>query len=319
MNYLFLVPEPSDFVSGGNVYNQQLMQALRSLGVSWERAESGEMIWQVQPQVALLDTLYLEEFPWEKWEKKPVGKLGIIFHHLDCLELPFASAAQRKAFEPVRRYFEAVDFILLTSDFSRRFFVEMGFDEKKLLVIPPANDLKAAAEAPPPGPLRGLMVANLIPRKGVRPFLAALIRQGQPEDDFLLHIAGDDRLDPGYARQCVQLWKENEWLARRLSFLGILDRQAMNEAYGSAHAFISASQVESFGMALQEARAAGLPILAIGGEQGRGGYGASFVVPGKNGELAVDPEALAGKWLGWVRKPGPLGYGLGRCPGGDPR
>jgi glycosyltransferase involved in cell wall biosynthesis/predicted metal-dependent phosphoesterase TrpH len=86
---------------------------------------------------------------------------------------------------------------------------------------------------------------------------------------------------------------EEEMLRARLgeaaTFLGWLSGEALARAYASADAFLFASRTDTFGQAILEAQASGLPVVAVD----EGGP-ASLIEHGQTGMLApADPSLLA--------------------------
>ena len=86
-------------------------------------------------------------------------------------------------------------------------------------------------------------------------------------------------------------------ILRRASELGIgdlvelrgqLSREALRDLYVRAHLFVLPSERESFGLAALEARAAGLPVVAMLESGAR-----DFIRQGHNGLLARDGEELS--------------------------
>jgi glycosyltransferase involved in cell wall biosynthesis len=75
----------------------------------------------------------------------------------------------------------------------------------------------------------------------------------------------------------------------------------MHEAYRRANLFISASRMETFGMALQEARAHGLPILALDA-----GHARHHFTDGEDGVLCDSLPALVAQLLALARDPARL-------------
>ncbi len=91
----------------------------------------------------------------------------------------------------------------------------------------------------------------------LRAFAAAMRRvRGAPP--MRLVIAGDGPERVALARAAAELG-----IADRVAFPGQLSREDLRGLYGRAHAFVLPSERESFGLAALEARAAGLPVLAM--------------------------------------------------------
>lgn len=91
----------------------------------------------------------------------------------------------------------------------------------------------------------------------LRAFAAATRRvHGAPP--MRLVIAGDGPERVALARAAAELG-----IADRVAFPGPLSREELRGLYARAHAFVLPSERESFGLAALEARAAGLPVLAM--------------------------------------------------------
>ena len=98
-----------------------------------------------------------------------------------------------------------------------------------------------------------------------------------------LTIAGDGPDHADILRLAAELG-----VGSMVALTGQLDRTQLRALYASADAFVLPSERESFGIAALEARAAGLPVIAML----RGGA-RDFITPGVNGLLARDTQELA--------------------------
>jgi hypothetical protein len=107
------------------------------------------------------------------------------------------------------------------------------------------------------------MAANVVPGKGVLEFLQDFGRHLSPDAAFSLEIAGRLDADRGYAARCRRAVEESAALRGKVRFLGALGLAAMKRAYERNAFFVSASRMETFGMALAEARVFGLYVLAL--------------------------------------------------------
>jgi glycosyltransferase involved in cell wall biosynthesis len=116
----------------------------------------------------------------------------------------------------------------------------------------------------------------------LRAFAAAeRLADGAPPLRLVIAGDGPDRL--ALERYAVELG-----IADRVELAGQLSRDELRMLYGRAHAFVLPSERESFGIAALEARAAGLPVVAM-----LAGGARDFIRQGVNGLLARDDGELA--------------------------
>ncbi len=140
-------------------------------------------------------------------------------------------------------------------------------------------------DLPAPAPLTGqtiLSVAML--RDGDKLESFRIIADTLPlltTPDWHLQIAGD-----GPARDEIETLFAP--LAPRITFLGQLDRNGLDQAYRNADAFLWPGVNEAFGMVYLEAQAAGLPVVAQNRDGVRDVVLADGLVPADHG-----PNALA--------------------------
>ena len=98
-----------------------------------------------------------------------------------------------------------------------------------------------------------------------------------------LTIAGEGPDRAAIARLAVELG-----VGDRVELAGRMSREELRAVYARAHAFVLPSERESFGIAALEARAAGLPVIAM-----QAGGARDFITPGINGFLARDERELS--------------------------
>lgn len=253
--HTFLVPDPTAFVSGGNLYNAELIAALEQLGTPCLRCSLEEFDAEATTGIVWVDTLWMNE-----WNPTFEGPTGLIVHHLDSLfsDSAAAQAAAERALLP------KFDLFLCTSDFTAEYLATLGVASHQCLVVEPGMHLSVPAQRTyPTTPLRALIVGNLVPRKGILPFLEALQSLQDRPGDYAITIAGSSQLDPDYAQQCLDLVETTPSLASRVDFVGELSQEAMTEAYLSHSVFLSPSMMETYGMAIKEALCMGLPSFVM--------------------------------------------------------
>jgi glycosyltransferase involved in cell wall biosynthesis len=138
-----------------------------------------------------------------------------------------------------------------------------GVARDRLRVVPPGRDVAATPGRPPSDLRRGrraavLCVANWVRRKGIDSLLEAVARL--PDDAVTLHLAGDDRAEPGYAAGLRARLARPD-LAGRVVVHGPLPIEAVAALYAAADVFALPSLKEPYGTVYGEAMAAGLPVV----------------------------------------------------------
>jgi glycosyltransferase involved in cell wall biosynthesis len=288
---VFVLPETSGEVSGGNLYNAELLSSLQA---SYDCQRLSVRVWQSEPPragVYLVDSLNLAEFEAMYASRIPGQFFVLLVHHLPSLEPGLAADDSQLALEG--RTLPCFDAFLATSQFTHSHLRTRGLTQPALTVEPVITARPSPAREWE-GPVRALMSCNLIPRKGVLEFLESLARETRPDDDYQLDIVGRHDLDPDYSRRCLACLASSTELGARVRLPGESAYEAMPAWYEKSNLFLSASRMETFGISLQEARYAGLPILAA-----RGGNTANHLKVGVTGELFDDPGALA---LGFLKR-----------------
>ncbi|HEY0171683.1 MAG TPA: glycosyltransferase family 4 protein, partial [Pyrinomonadaceae bacterium] len=175
------------------------------------------------------------------------------------------------------------------------------FDEEKIRVVENGVDLTRFSR--PRGgfknerwddkgtSLRVGIVGEVSPNKGHVDFLHAAARVAEVLGGGVeFFVVGDDSPRGDGYRERVAEVVEGWGLARRLRFLGRLDEEEMPRLFFSLDLLVSASHSEAFGLAMVEALACGVPVVATATEGAR-----EVVEDGANGLLVPvgDVHALA--------------------------
>lgn len=180
---------------------------------------------------------------------------GLFFHTTDFARLK--GLALRWFYGPVARVGGSV--VVADSQIDRdRLLAVVPWLADIVHVIPNAIDLRAA-RAVQRRPEEGVLLAfgRLTESKGLREALTALAQLA--DRDWRLVLAGqEERKEAGVlAERAAQLG-----IADRLTFLGRVDDQGLGELLAKASIALFPSRGEGFGLALAEALAAGVPVVA---------------------------------------------------------
>jgi glycosyltransferase involved in cell wall biosynthesis len=276
----------------------ELLAALRAEGVRCTQLEAAQALDgadTAEPGFVLVDSLYLDAVPAlrARWPSAP---LMVLLHYLPSLVERGRVQSRDELSAAERRALELGDGFLVTSAFMAQTLQALGVGRIVLSVEPGVAPLPARGAEH--GELRVLMLCGVTEGKGVKPLLAELATQLQASDRFELAICGRIDLEPAYAAACSELLRAAPGLAQRVRLLGPCPHAQAQQLLVDAQLLLSASRMESYGMALAEARAAGVPIVAR-----EGGNAAHHVDAGAGGALLATEAAVARELLLLVRDP----------------
>jgi teichuronic acid biosynthesis glycosyltransferase TuaC len=133
-------------------------------------------------------------------------------------------------------------------------------------------------------PFAFLCAARLVPAKNHALLIDAFADAFAGDHTVRLLLAGDGPLRPVLERHCTE-----RGIAAQVEFLGTLSAEHLRAAMANADAFVLASDVETFGVVVIEAHAAGLPVVCTASG------GPDHLVEPANGLLvsARDRQALS--------------------------
>ena len=195
----------------------------------------------------------------------------------------------------LRRWVERGAVLSAVSSFAARQVAAAAPAGTEVAVLPNAIDLDAwrphgAVGAVPGGAVarakgeevRLVSTMRLAPRKRPVELVEAFAAAGVA-DRARLEIIGDGQLRGRVAQRVTDLG-----LTGRVVLRGRVERSELRESYARAHGYLAPTRLEAFGIAVLEARAAGLPVVAMAGS------GVDDIVEHEvDGLLVPDDTALA--------------------------
>ncbi len=298
--WYFVLPKERSQPSGGNIYNERIIQALRQAEQSVEIISANDYlraIYQGQSGTYWVDTLILESIREVLLLQPFRARSLLIAHHLESLAPPAGQSAKdlRAKEKPWLDWFQG---FLATSHFTKAYLLEQRVSQS-IIVAEPGTDI-SANNIPDRDTttIRVLIVANLVERKGILPWLKWLAKNLKDRDQFSLTIVGRTDIEPAYAQYCQSTIENHPMLRKQLRLVGSQPSHQMAAFYQKSNLFISVASMETFGMALQEARMYRLPILAL-----EGGYSAHHVEAGDNGYVFNNVLSLGDFFLNLIREP----------------
>jgi glycosyltransferase involved in cell wall biosynthesis len=295
---IFVVP-PGRPPSGGDLYNRFLIPALAAEGFRIETTTLHQLVTGAYaPRTEFwVDSLYIPALaaadPFQ-----PRDRVFFIIHSLPSADPGIPPDAAEKLRRAEDRLFARASGFLATGPHMAEALGERGFADVPVLFVPPAPCVLPKGPLLTPDIFTGLIVSSLIRGKGVPDFLHALGREARATDVFAIRIAGRTDIEPKTAAGCLEAVSAHPLLRERVVHLGFIPYEELGGEYERSSALISPSSSETFGMAFHEARAFGLPILAV-----RAPYSEPFIEDGRTGLLFESAAELARGTLEFVRQP----------------
>ena len=157
---------------------------------------------------------------------------------------------------------EYIHHILAVGPFIEKFLLQQGIDKKKIIVTFPGVDDCPQKKSYPSKPRRLLSVANLIRCKGHVTLVKAL--SAFKNINWVLDCYGDLDLDRQYLGDLQALIRRSN-LQDKIFIHGTISGKALSDAYLNADLFIHPSEFETYGIALTEALAHGIPVVTSTG------------------------------------------------------
>lgn len=301
----FALPGDPASLTGGYIYDAQIVDGLRRLGwtidllplgdgfpfpsKSARRAATDALSLAVSRGPVIVDGLALGVLPKAAGEVASSTPLIALVHHPLALESGTPEEVAALLMDSERRSLAHATFVIATSATTAAILErEYGVAKARLLVARPGVRLRGDAdlEKRQKGPLQLLSVAAISPRKGYTFLIEALA--GLADLDWRLTIVGDTERNPEASAR-LRMAIERSGLAARVDLIGAVTDTVLDGLYRRADVFVLASLYEGYGMAYAEAIAHGLPVI------GTTGGAISEVVP-PSASILVEPgnaQALA--------------------------
>jgi HAD superfamily hydrolase (TIGR01458 family) len=294
-----LQPPPRDRISGGFTYNAEIGRRLAATGLGSlleveESALGAGPPAEAEGATLVVDSLYLagQDPPaWLTAEDRAFAT-RLLLHYLPSAN-PTLSAAERAPLEAREQaWIDAVDAVVTTSE---RLAAEV--EARHGCPAHPSMPGVSAFFRPDPAgtpedardAFTVLMVGALVPEKGQLDVARALAGHAGQGTALRLVLVGDTGAAPEYAAELRDAAPAVEVVQT-----GCLSPQRVAEQMRAAQVFVSASNFESYGMAVSEAVATRLPVVSY-----RVGEVERWVRDGENGHLlAVGDTAGLARVLG---------------------
>jgi glycosyltransferase involved in cell wall biosynthesis len=293
----FVLPPDRDSISGGNLYNRELLAALARLGarprvLGAAEAQALARAPARRKTLLVVDSVLAGLVP-ELTALKARGRRVVLLVHLLPALVPGPGGAAALRREGAR--LAGLDGFIVTG---AGVAAELGpvAGARPVVALPPALLHRAPRARPRGSGFRVLTVGNLIRRKNVLELLSELASRLRASDELELEVVGGTSLEPRYAARCRRLVAGQVQLASRVRFRGEVAPELMPATYAASSVYASAATYETFGMAMHEARAFGLPLLALPTGNAR-----SLVTRPGTGRICGSVAEIARALVGWSR------------------
>ena len=286
---LFLVPGDPEQRTGGYRYVSRLVGALNGRGFS-ARVQGLEGRFPIPDLTAeaamdaalsdcfdgagvVLDGLAMGGLPAVVEKHAPRLAITALVHHPLADETGLSEEEAALLFESESRALAAVNKVITTSRSTALRLADLGVPSHIIRVVEPGADTvpvqvrqKRSAQKmglyPQHRELQILCVASLSPRKAQHQLVEALA--GIARLPWHCTLVGSTERSPGYSRQLAGRIDELS-LADRITLAGELGDEDLSWHYSQADLFVLPSLYEGYGMVVDEALAAGLPVITTDG------------------------------------------------------
>jgi len=301
---LFIGPPLSGPVSGGTLYNRYVIEELRKRhSVAVRSTLTQEEIRSASFHHVVVDSLSLQQVGVLRQEGY-LQKVSLLLHYLPSFVATERACQFLELSTEERGALERTDSLIVTGAFMRNAIQSWTELEKPIHLVEPGftrpSKMNSSDETAPraQAPWLAVMLAPLTESKGIARFLEAVGAQCRESDRFEVLVAGRRGVEVRYEERLRTLIATNPGLAGRVRLLGELSHRAALHLLEGADCLVSCSRMESYGMALLEARQLGVLALALDKGNTR-----EHAQPG-HCEVFFNESELAHQFLSLARAPG---------------
>jgi glycosyltransferase involved in cell wall biosynthesis len=272
----FAIPGDLETPTGGYRYARQVIAALRArgwlidvidLGAGFphvsadQRAVAGARLLAAPTNGPIVvDGLALGVLPDEAREASRSQRLIGLVHHPLALETGLEPAAARALRNSETAALAATRHVITTDDSTAAILAaDYGVARERITVARPGAPRVVPAGGSDDGTVRLLAVGAVVPRKGYDLLLDALA--GLRELPWHLTIVGD-RTRSAETAAALDRRIDGTQLGKRVTSTGAVSAAALEVLYRGADLFVQPSWFEGYGMAVADAIAYGLPVIA---------------------------------------------------------
>jgi glycosyltransferase involved in cell wall biosynthesis len=272
---VLVVPGPLDTRTGGYMYDKRVAEGLRACGWAVEVRElegsfphpaaasltDAARVLSAIPDggTVVIDGLALGAMPIQLERERSRLRIIALVHMSIAADVYLDSEKAARLAASERRALACVSLSIVTGERTASTLVSYGVAPDRILLVEPGTDPAPPARGSAAGPLQLLCVATLNCGKGHDVLFRALA--DVPQRNWRLTCAGSLQRHPETSERLRALLRTLQ-LQDRVSLAGELDDAALAECYHRADLFVLATRHETYGMAVAEALARGLPVIS---------------------------------------------------------
>lgn len=251
----FIAPNFNSFISGGNIFNKQIVTALEELGKSVKQLE-----YPLRPdfKVHFDDTVVVDSIYTMDLDLNQLNDLACKKYFI-CHLLP-SMIGSGHGLEYEKKVLKVFDGIIVNSMFCKNVLDSMDLSSERYL-IQPFIDRPVAPEQND-RIKNALLIANWVPVKQLGKMLQCLAKQKQLP--LPITVIGSTGMDPAYFKDCMDMITRSELLKEKIHVMGSLDRKATWSNLFQSKVLLDCSSFETYGMAVAEVVSIGKPVLTLG-------------------------------------------------------
>jgi glycosyltransferase involved in cell wall biosynthesis len=251
----FMHPPFASFPSGGNVYNEKLLEYAGRCGYPLV-----SLPWRVGAPCGKWDLLVWDSLFMDRLARIADERLALLLHYLPSLEPELDFGARQMVTAVEHRAITQADFAIATGECVAN-TVTARWPGKPVFVCEPGVSEMFLRNRPrnTERTVKLLTVAHLLPAKGHAQLLKLLVRLRHLQWHW--HIAGDC----GVSSETTSLLRNRAALAgltERITFHGAVSQEAVAALMADSDILVCPSAFEAYGMTVAEAAASGLPVLS---------------------------------------------------------
>lgn len=201
----------------------------------------------------------------------------------ECLRFQVRPSINARQRETIRLEYERADLIRVMSERARQTFLERGFSNKQVVVIPPPVNLDEFPEARfAESKFRVSFVGLIEPWKGFHYLIDAFNSLNLPDSELVLWGGPGTRSVSRYLQE--QMVRNPAIVVKAVE----IRRHGYAEVYGKSSVLVHPSLADGFGYVVAEAMASGVPVIVTSST------GASdLIVDGHNGYIVPPGDSDA--------------------------